>query len=92
MTQQKDTGKDQRVVLNLSLEQANQLLDWFDGDTAVREAPSILKIRNRVEKTLTKYKLLARFQEQGIEPTKENLSRAMEIALAPGRAETEAEQ
>jgi hypothetical protein len=81
MTQQKDAGKDQRVVLNLSLEQANQLLDWFDGDTAVKEAPSILAIRNRIEKTLTKHKLLARFQEQGIEPTKEAIKTGMSEAL-----------
>ena len=81
MTQQKDAGKDQRVVLNLSLEQAKDLYNWFDADKAVNEAPGILAIKNRIQKTITKYQLLARFQEQGIEPTKEAIKAGLSEAL-----------
>jgi hypothetical protein len=78
MTQQKDAGKDQRVVLNLSLEQAEALHAYFmehGGNVAM------LPLKNRIEKSITKHKLLARFQEQGIEPTKEAIKAGLSEAL-----------
>jgi hypothetical protein len=85
MTQQKDAGKDQRVVLNLSLEQAEVLatgLELAMGQTVYVEKRELWStIKGRLLRTITKHKLLARFQEQGIEPTKENIAKAMAEAI-----------
>lgn len=52
METKKDTVKEQRVVLNLNLEQAKQLNAYFmqHGGTV-----TMLKLQQRIEKTITKH-------------------------------------
>ena len=67
-----------RVVLSLKQEHAEELDKYLmtHGGT-----PMMMKIHLRLERTLTKQKLLEKFQEQGIKPTKENLKTALKTAL-----------
>jgi hypothetical protein len=54
-TQKTDAGKDQRVVLNLNMAQAKQLKDFLTIGLISIENPEIVKICNRIAKTITKH-------------------------------------
>jgi len=72
-----DTGKDQRVVLNLSIAQAEGLFDWMSGFQCEEEP--IKKIVKRIEKTLNKQSIIRNLAKTG-PVTKELVKKAMEVA------------
>jgi predicted Zn-dependent protease with MMP-like domain len=60
MENKKDAGKEQRVVLNLNLEQANDLLNLFHTvGLANREMPIAGKLAVRLHRTIIKYRISA---------------------------------
>ena len=81
METQKTVGKDRqdRVVLALTTDQAQRLLNWMDGKILSSDEP-IKNIAQRIQKTLNKQRVLRAFEKQGIVPTKEQIVKALEVA------------
>lgn len=72
-----ETKKEQRVVLNLNMAQARELRNYLisHGGTA-----SMMKLHTRIDRSITKHEVLEQFANQGIVPTKEQVTKAMEVA------------
>jgi len=68
-----------RVVLALTTEQAQRLLNWMDGKILSSD-DAIKSIAQRIQKTLNKQKVLREFEKQGIKPSKEQIVKALEVA------------
>lgn len=74
-----ETKRD-RVVLTLSTEQAILVRDALDRCLETQENEKLQKISARIEKTLSKQKILREFEKQGIKPSKDQIKKAMEVA------------
>lgn len=67
-----------RVVLNLTTQLAEHLRSYLSAQNC---SDDLKKIQTRIEKTLTKHRILKGFAEQKIEPTKDRVKRAMDMAM-----------
>ena len=80
MTDEKTAGKTARfsgVMLALTKEDAKEI-KLLLNDQSYCNDELVAKISKRIEKSINRQEIIKALEEKGVEPTKENIKRAME--------------